>query len=114
MTHENNWHLFENGHTLSTQGTEHGRILQDEEHRDGARITLEQCQYPPFAITCGIYGLMFHTAFAAEEQEAKDTFVGMKNGLEEILQLIPDDDDPELDTKEQEMYATLEQFVQRF
>ncbi len=41
-------------------------------------------------------------------------FVGMKNGLEEILQLIPDDDDPELETKEQEMYTTLEQFVQRF
>ncbi len=114
MTYENNWHLFENGQTLGTQGTEHGRILQDEEHRDGARITLEQCQSPPFAITCGIYGLMFHTAFASEEQEAKNMFVEMKNGLEEILQLILDDDDPELETKKQEVYETLEKFVTRF
>jgi hypothetical protein len=114
MTHEDNWHLFENGQTLGTQGTEHGRILQDEEHRDGARITLEQCNYPPFAITCGIYGWMFHTTFAAEEQEAKERFDTMKHGLEEILQLIPYEDDPELETKMQLVYPAIEQFVRRF
>jgi hypothetical protein len=41
--------------TIGTIGSEGGVIVRDEEHPDGARITLEAVQGRPysFAITCG-------------------------------------------------------------
>ena len=40
--------------------------LKDEEYKQSCRITLEKCtRY--YAITCGIYGAMVHTAFCSEE-----------------------------------------------
>jgi hypothetical protein len=65
-----NWYPAEEGRTLGTQGSEQGIILQDEEYAHETRITLEQCHYPPFAITCGIYGWMVHTTFASSKDEA--------------------------------------------
>ena len=47
-------------------GSEGGIILKDEEYKQSCRITLEKCtRY--YAITCGIYGAMVHTAFCSEE-----------------------------------------------
>ena len=64
------WYPFDGGSTVGTIGTESGRILCDEEHAAGARITLEQGGNTPFGITCGIYGCFVHTAFASTETEA--------------------------------------------
>lgn len=110
----NNWQPFENGQTLGAVGSEKGIILRDEEHREGARITLEQCASPPFAITCGIYGLMAHTAFASSKEEGQKLFASMKEGLEELLQLIPEQDDPQSEAKFKQVYAALQAFVDRF
>jgi hypothetical protein len=80
------WHPFENGATLGQQGSEQGIIAQDDEHRDGARITLERdgCT-APFSITCGIYGLFVHTGFAADKPEALQKYAAMKGRLEQVL-----------------------------
>ena len=56
------WVAVENGATIGTLGSEGGVIERDEEHADGARITIEQGgTIAPYSITCGIYGWMFHT-----------------------------------------------------
>jgi hypothetical protein len=86
------WTPCENGSTSGTLGSEGGVVLRDEEHETGARITLEECGHPPFAITCGIYGVMVHTAFAATEIEANDAYDAMKADIEMLLGLWPDDD----------------------
>jgi len=58
----------------------------DEEHSDGARITLEQSGHlAPWSITCGVYGSMVHTRFFATRVEAAAAFVATKSGLEEVL-----------------------------
>ena len=51
------WINYQNGSTIGESGTENGNIIFDEEHVDGARITLEQnCHHNiPFAITAGVY-----------------------------------------------------------
>ena len=36
------WINYQNGSTIGEGGTENGNIIFDEEHVDGARITLEQ------------------------------------------------------------------------
>ena len=76
------WHPFANGSSLGERGSEDGTIVLDEEHSDGARITLEQGGHvAPWSITCGVYGSMVHTRFFVTHGEAEAAFVATKSGL---------------------------------
>jgi hypothetical protein len=80
------WHAFGNGTSVGTKGPEHGTIVLDEEHAYGARITLEQDgDIAPWAITCGVYGLMFHTRFFATRPTAEAEYEAMKAALHAIV-----------------------------
>jgi hypothetical protein len=58
----------------------------DEEHSAGARITLEQGgDVAPWSITCGVYGLMFHTRFFANRLTAHAEYTAMKSALAAIM-----------------------------
>ncbi|GHO94959.1 hypothetical protein KSF_050070 [Reticulibacter mediterranei] len=111
---EQDWYPVEEGRTVGTTGSERGVILQDEEYVRGGRITLEQCRYPPFAITCGVYGWMVHTTFASSLGEAKETYVAMKKRLEEICRLVPSLDDVNVEEKCDHVVNVLEAFVRDF
>jgi len=103
------WNAFDNGKTIGQRGSESGRIIRDEEHTDGARITLERDgQTAPFAITCGIYGWMVHTRFFGAESEAQSAFESMRSELTRILSTIPLTADPEVVSK------SISDFVERF
>jgi len=103
------WNAFDNGKTIGQRGSESGRIIRDEEHTDGARITLERDgQTAPFAITCGIYGWMVHTRFFGAESEAQSAFESMRPELTRILSTIPLTADPEVVSK------SISDFVERF
>lgn len=66
------WNACSDGKTVGQDGSEEGAIVLDEEHTDGARITLERdSKTAPAAITCGVYGWMVHTRFFADESEAR-------------------------------------------
>jgi hypothetical protein len=82
------WYPFDAGKSIGTAGSEGGAIIKDDEHPDGARITLESKTIAPFAITLGIYGWMFHTTYCSDESTALDTFETMKGCLGTILALI--------------------------
>ena len=84
------WTPCENGSTIGAAGSEGGVILRDEEHEMGARITLEECGDPPFAIRCDLHGVMTHAAFAASELEANDAYDAMKAEIEILLDLLLD------------------------
>jgi hypothetical protein len=80
------WVTFGNSKTIGTMGSEKGVIIEDIEHIGGARITLERdSDIAPFAITLGIYGLMFHTHFSGNEQEAKAYLENKKAQISEVL-----------------------------
>jgi hypothetical protein len=69
--------------------------MADDEHPEGARITLEYNQaWPAYAITCGVYGCMAHTRFFAGEDEARREYAAMKDALAEIAVLKVGDHDP--------------------
>lgn len=102
------WTPCENGSTIGTAGSEGGVILRDEEHEMGVRITLEECGHPPFAITFDIHGMMGHTAFAATETEAGDAYEAIKDGIESLLDLLPDTDaEPEVKQRFHEAVSAL-------
>jgi hypothetical protein len=104
------WHVYEAGRTRGTRGSEGGTIVLDDEHSDGARITLERdtLHNVPFAITCGIYGWLVHTRFFADEPGAQAAYGEMKLALEHILHLIAGEAGPERVSEE------LDSFIERF
>ncbi|GLS21289.1 hypothetical protein GCM10007874_43060 [Labrys miyagiensis] len=89
------WTAFGNGSSIGLIGSEGGTILRDEEHSVGARITLEQCKYSPFAITCGLYGNMVHTIFVGTENEGQTKFDGVRSELDYLISIWPNQDAPQ-------------------
>jgi hypothetical protein len=109
------WAPFDDGRTIGTFGSEGGTILLDDEHSRGARVTLEKGgPIAPFAITCGVYGWMFHTSFFSTQQNADTAYAAMKQGLSDILGLIPLADDPHVDEQRNRVYLAITEFVARF
>ena len=64
-------------------GSENGIIIADEEYKNVCRITLEKGERY-YAITCGVYGAMVHTAFT-DSEHYKDMYDNMKRDLQEFL-----------------------------
>jgi len=109
------WSAFDSGKSIGASGSEDGVIVRDEQHSHGARITLERNAHTaPFAITCGVYGWMFHTRFFGTEDEARTEFELMSAELSKILAMIPAALDPEVDAKSRSVHDAIFEFVKRF
>jgi hypothetical protein len=112
---ESEWTPFDQGKTIGHSGSEDGICLEDDEHRLGARITLEKdCRHAPFAITCGVYGWMFHTRYFHLEEKARQAFAAMKTELSKILEMIPVVNDPNVRQRAREVEKVISDFVERF
>ena len=87
------WGPADGGSTVGAAGSEGGFIVRDEEHSDGARITLEAVRGRPysFAITCGGDPGFVHTRFFGDRAEADSEYERMKTELESLLALCPRD-----------------------
>jgi hypothetical protein len=109
------WIAFDNGASLGQRGSEDGIIIRDEEHPYGARITLEgECMTSPFTITCGIYGWMVHTRFFRGQHEAEEDLEKMKEGLTNILNIIPFESDLDVEEKMNTVSDTISAFVEQY
>src|SRR5437870_981117 len=76
---------------IPSSGSEKGVIANDEWHKN-ARITLERdTPAAPFAITCGIAGLMVHIRYFGTRTEAEREYEAMKRELQHITRLIDED-----------------------
>jgi hypothetical protein len=109
------WSGIDGGATLGTAGSESGTILLDDEHPQGAHITVEgDTKNAPFAITCGIYGWMVHTRFFGTEAEARDDCAAMKQALEAILALNAGIEDQTSAPQKEDVVGAIERFVRNF
>ena len=109
-----NWSVIDDGKTIGLVGSESGTIIRDEEHSEGARITIERGgNIAPCNITCGIYGWMVHTRFFGSEEEAQIEFNKMRQELGEIIKLIGDNALDE-DGASDKAVDAISQFVERF
>lgn len=96
------WSFFDSGKTIGTIGSEEGVIIRDEEHSEGARLTLESDGVTaPYSITSGVYGVFFHTTFVSSRDKAESIFEEMKAEIGGYLD----------GTKSEEW---IEEFVNRF
>ncbi|WP_431241402.1 hypothetical protein ACQ9BO_15045 [Flavobacterium sp. P21] len=105
------WIKYENGNSIGKKGSEGGKILNDQENINGARITVEaNAGNIPFAVTFGIYGLLFHTEFFSKIETATEYFKRKKNEIDRILEMfeIPQDNqDIEWENKKDEYLEKL-------
>jgi len=86
------WHPYNGGSTIGAEGSENGTILKDEVWDSESRITLEHSGGSGYSITCGIFGLICHTAFSNSEEEAIEMLESMKRDIQEfLLKLISDE-----------------------
>jgi hypothetical protein len=109
------WCSFQGGASVGQIGCEGGAIVLDEEHADGARITLERGgAAAPFAITCGIYDWLVHTRFFDTEDGAKEAFQSMEMEMVHILRLIPDQANFDFDRDGPPVIQAIGNFVERF
>ncbi|MBO7208630.1 MAG: hypothetical protein J6V58_02715 [Clostridia bacterium] len=79
--------LYVSGEMVSDNGI----IIKDEEYMESCRITLEKCS-KYYAITCGVYGTMVHTAFCSAE-DCDDVYEKMKMELQEFIDSDLTDDE---------------------
>ncbi len=106
------WSPFQSGATIGTEGSESGTIVADLEHELGARITIEQGgTTAPFAITCGIYGSFGHTCFFKTREAADSQCAAMQAEMHSILQLFPEESDPDHDAKSEAVFEAISDFV---
>ena len=105
------WHAFETGCTLGEIGSERGKIIRDEEHAHGARITLERnTSIAPFTITCGVYGWMVHTRYFETDVEAVAEYDKMKASLSEIVERFSDPNCDDRGSTEKAIQGFVEMF----
>jgi hypothetical protein len=103
-----NWFSHDDGSTIGSAGAEGGVILRDEEHEQGARLTLKRGE-SYFAVACSIYGWMDHTRFFATEVEAQREYLLMKPPLSNMLENILSDGKGDL-----KMWEAIADFVRRY
>lgn len=110
------WQPYDEGKTIGRTGSEGGVIQRDEEYAGSARITLEEgCLRAPYAITCSVYGFLFvHTRFLADDETALHALDEMKNALAGIVALVPGEDDPDYDTRQEAVTQAADDFMRRF
>jgi hypothetical protein len=116
------WCPFRDGSTIGSEGSEGGVTIHDEEHPDGARITLERTEkrrlfrspVVGYAITCGLYGWMVHTRFFDSEENARAAYNDMRDALERLIDALPLESDPEVDQKLPEAEDAISAFIKAF
>lgn len=98
-TNKQRWTKFDKGFSIGTFGSEGGKIIEDVECVDGARVTIEKDGgIAPYSVTLGIYGLMFHTHFNSTDVEAKEFMDFAMKKIDEIFALC-ETSESERDTK---------------
>lgn len=92
------WQTFDKGRTLGKKGSERGIIIADMENINGARITVERdADTAPYAITFGIYGLMFHTHYKSTAEEVERYLNWIRSTMHKVFVLYEQDEDSRSD-----------------
>ena len=81
------WAAYENGKSIGKVSSEGGVILRDEEHPEGARITLKQGR-DYVSVACNVYGWMDHTRFFGTVMEGQREYLNMKASMSDMMDII--------------------------
>lgn len=81
---------LEVGRNKTGTGPHGGKLVWDQEHPLGARLTLEaEAPMAPWALSCRVAGYLEHVVYFRSPALAKAAFAELKPRLETILGLVP-------------------------
>jgi len=103
-----NWLAYDDGRSIGKVSTEGGVILLDDEHEQGARITLKRGS-GYVSVSCHIYGWTDHTRFFKSTSEAQREYVAMKAALGNVVGIIES-----AGSKDIKVWEAISEFVRRF
>lgn len=102
------WSAFNQGRSIGTVSPEGGRILFDEEHKDGARLTLKRGN-GYISISLNVYGWFDHTRFFSLESESQREYRTMRAAVNDMMAIISREDISDL-----KIWEAISEFVRRF
>jgi len=83
----NSWLPYNNGRSIGIRSVEGGRIVRDEEHLLGARMTIKQ-GYKYVTVSCSIAGKIDHARFFYEITAANREYINMQKELISVIMVI--------------------------
>ena len=102
------WSPYQLGKTLGTCGLEGDLILKDEEHPNGARITMKRGKNY-LSITCNLYQWIHHSRLFISQREAEREYEEMKPAIAEVVSLLAAGDKSDV-----KAWEVVSDFVSRF
>jgi hypothetical protein len=82
-----NWQPYNHGRSIGVRGSEGSKIIRDEEHPLGARMTIKQGQ-DYVSVSCNISGKIDHTRFFREMSAAECEYSIMKKELVNVMNAV--------------------------
>jgi hypothetical protein len=102
------WSIFNKGRTIGSVSAEGGLILSDEEHEEGARITLKRgTGY--VSVSLIVFGWIDHTRFFNTDSDAQREYRAMKPAAVSILSVINTEGVSDI-----KIWEAISEFVRRF
>ncbi len=101
------WLAFDDGRSIGRVSSEGGVIVLDDEHEQGARITLKR-SLNYISVSCHVYGWIDHTRFFSSANEAEREFNSMKTDLGRVMTVISSK------PNELRIWEAISDFVARF
>jgi hypothetical protein len=118
------WYPYEDGDTINDIGPEGGYVLRDEEYGDpedpedaDIRLTLEQgkADNPGFFVTANLYGgWLYQVSKHTSEANAVAHYEAAKPEMIRLAEMIPMEDDRDVQGKVQKLLEAVADFEKRF
>lgn len=81
------WQPYNRGRSIGMKGSENSKIVRDEEHPLGARMTIKQGQ-DYVSVSCNIAGKIDHTRFFNKMSAAEREYKIMQTELAKVIGAI--------------------------
>ena len=81
------WKPYNKGRSIGMKGSEGSKVVRDEEHPLGARMTIKQGQ-DYVSVSCSIAGKIDHTRFFKEMKAAEKEYKTMQKEMDAVLGVI--------------------------
>jgi len=81
------WQPYNHGRSIGVRGSEGGTIVRDEEHPQGARMTIKQGK-DYVSVSCSISGMVDHTRFFKGMKAAEREYSTMQAELAGVMDSI--------------------------
>jgi len=102
------WLPYNQGRSIGVKGSEGSKIIRDEEHPLGARMTIKQGQ-DYVSVSCTISGKIDHTRFFKEMSAAEQEYSTMKKEMTRVISAISTAKSADI-----KVWEAISEFVARF